>query len=120
MIAIKNRIIIALLFVGSSSHLACAQDKKLIDYPRKEAIALLEQGGAELIKKYGEEMLELIFLQEIPTDEELLDMTSELGMRSKKKDLPVFKALKSGGETSIELIRHTQFFKYPRALIPFK
>jgi hypothetical protein len=116
MITTKNRIFIALLFVGISSHLVCAQDKKLIDYPRKEAIALLEAGGSELIKKHGEEMLEFIYLTEIPTDEELFEETSSPNkeMRRKKQDLPVFKALKSNGEASLELIRNTHYFKYPQ------
>jgi len=118
MIRIKYSILLTLLFLSVGSPLAYAQDKKLIDYPRKEAIALLEAGGPELVKKHGEEMLDFIYLTLIPTDEELLELTSSPNRqeRRKKQDLPVFKALKSGGETSLELIRRTDFFKYPRHL----
>jgi hypothetical protein len=118
MIRIKHSIFLTLLFLSVDSPLAYAQDKKLIDYPRKEAIALLEEGGPELVKKHGEEMLDFIYLTLIPTDEEQLELASSPNRqeRRKKQDLPVFKALKSGGETSLELIRRTDFFKYPRHL----
>ena len=118
MIAIKNEIIMALYFVAISSNFAYAQDKKLIDYPRKEAIALLEAGGTDLIKKHGEEILEAMYLQVIPTDEELWERSSapERNRRNEKRNLPAFKALKSGGEASLNLIQNTRFFKYPRYL----
>lgn len=107
-------IILITMSICLSGLTVAAEEKALADYSETEALALIDKGGGDLIKKHGEEMLQILYFKKKPTDEELREMVANhSGLKITKQDYPVLKALKSGGEVTLEMLRRTEHFNYP-------
>lgn len=105
-------IMISLWFIGASTSLVSAQEKKLFVPSNAELSTLLDKGGKDLVNQHGEEMLEWMYWRIIT--KEMDDPSEPRLLRNKKNDLPVYRALKSGGDATIALLNRSNFFKYPR------
>jgi hypothetical protein len=94
---------------------AVAEEKPLSAYSNDEFIELIEQGGDNLIKDHGDDLLSLLYFRKKPTDAELLEATANPSvLKEKKRDLPVFQALRNAENATIELLRHSSFFDLPQ------
>lgn len=94
---------------------AAAGEKPLSAYSEEEFHELIEQGGGNLIKDHGDDLLSLLYFRKKPTDAELLEMTANPPvLKEKKRDLPVFQALRNAENATIDLLRHSSFFDLPQ------
>jgi hypothetical protein len=94
---------------------AIGEEKPLSTYSNDEFNELIEQGGDNLIKDHGDDLLSLLNFRKKPTDAELLEATANPSvLKEKKRDLPVFHALRNAENATIELLRHSRFFDLPQ------
>lgn len=88
---------------------------RLSDRTAEDAHSLIARGGESLIELHGEELLELLYFRPQPTDEELLEATSDPPLlKPRKEDLPVYRAFLNESEASLQLLRSADYFKYPQ------
>lgn len=94
---------------------AVAEEKSLSAYSTDEFHELIEKGGDNLITDHGDDLLSLLYFRKKPTDAELLEGTANPSvLKEKKRDLPVFQALRNAENATIELLRDSHFFDFPQ------
>lgn len=92
-----------------------AEEKSLTAYSDEEFYELMNQGGENLVKDHGDELLSLLYFRKKPTDAELLEATANPSvLKETKGDLPVFQVLRNAEDATIELLRHSGFFDLPQ------